>query len=230
MLTIGLIGGMSWESSAEYYRIINEEIKAKRGGLHSAKCILYSVNFEKIERFQRDGEWEKSAHVLVEAAQSVEKAGASFIVICTNTMHKLAKQIEEKVSIPLLHIADATADNILSSNLHTVGLLGTKHTMEQEFYKSRLEKKGINVIIPDNKDIVVVNDIIYKELCLGKVLPSSKEQYKRIIHDLVQKGAQGIILGCTEITLLVKQEDSIVPLFDTTQIHAEKAVEVALRS
>lgn len=230
MLTIGLIGGMSWESSAEYYRIINEEIKAKRGGLHSAKCILYSVDFEEIERFQRDGEWEKSAHVLVEAAQSVEKAGASFIVICTNTMHKLAKQIEEKVSIPLLHIADATADNILISNLHTVGLLGTKYTMEQEFYKSRLEEKGINVIIPGDKDRVVVNDIIYKELCLGKVLPSSKEQYKRIIHDLVQKGAQGIILGCTEITLLVKQEDSIVPLFDTTQIHAEKAVEVALRS
>lgn len=228
MQTIGLIGGMSWESSAEYYRIINEEIKAKRGGLHSAKCILYSVDFEEIERYQRDGEWEKSAQVLIEAAQSIEEAGANFIIICTNTMHKLAKQIEEKVNIPLLHIADATADSILKQNIQTVGLLGTKYTMEQEFYKSRLEGKGINVVIPDEEDRVTVNQIIYNELCLGKVLPSSREQYKRVMRDLVQKGAQGIILGCTEITLLVKQEDTGVPLFDTTRIHAVEAVKLAL--
>lgn len=228
MQTIGLIGGMSWESSAEYYRIINEEVKAKRGGLHSAECILFSVDFEEIERYQRDGEWEKAGQVLIHAAQSIEKAGASFIVICTNTMHKIAKQIEQNVDIPLLHIADATADQILKYDIRTVGLLGTKYTMEQEFYKSRLEEKGISVVIPDEKDRVVVNQIIYNELCMGKVLTSSKEEYKRIILDLVQKGAKGIILGCTEITLLINQGDSEVPLFDTTRIHAVEAVKLAL--
>jgi aspartate racemase len=228
MKTIGLIGGMSWESSAEYYRIINEDVKAKLGGLHSAKCVLYSVDFEEIERYQRAGEWEKAGEILIHAAQSLEKAGASFIVICTNTMHKLAKQIEQNVTIPLLHIADATAEQIIQRDFRTVGLLGTKYTMEQEFYKSRIEGKGINVVTPDEDDRVIVNNIIYNELCLGKVLSSSKEEYKRIIHDLVQKGAQGIILGCTEITLLIKQEDYEVPLFDTTQIHAIEAVQLAL--
>jgi aspartate racemase len=226
--TIGLIGGMSWESSAEYYRLINERVKEKCGGLHSAKCILFSVDFEEIEKYQREENWEKATQLLIEAAQSLEKAGADFIIICTNTMHKLADQIREAIRVPLLHIADTTADKILERGIKTIGLLGTKYTMEQEFYKVRLERRGIKVLIPNKTDRKIVHDIIYNELCLGKVLPESKESYKRIIEDLKNQGTQGIILGCTEITLLVKPEDSDVPLFDTTLIHAIKAVELAL--
>jgi aspartate racemase len=226
--TIGLIGGMSWESSAEYYRLINERVKEKCGGLHSAKCILYSVDFAEIERYQSEGNWEKATQLLIEAAQSLEKAGADFIIICTNTMHKLAEQIQKAINIPLLHIADATADKILECGIKTVGLLGTKYTMEQEFYKSRLESRGINVLIPTELEREAVHHIIYNELCLGKVLQKSRDQYKKIIQDIISKGAQGIILGCTEITLLVKPEDSNVPLFDTTLIHAMEAVELAL--
>jgi aspartate racemase len=219
---------MSWESSAEYYRLINEQVKIKCGGLHSAKCILYSVDFAEIERYQTEGEWVKAANVLIEAAQSLEKAGASLFIICTNTMHKVAGQVQEAVSIPLIHIADTTAKQILDHGISTVGLLGTRYTMEQDFYKARLEDKGIKVLIPSEADRRIVHEIIFQELCLGKILPESRTQYIRIMQTLKEQGAQGIILGCTEITLLVKQEDASVPLFDTTLIHAIEAVEIAL--
>lgn len=228
MKTIGLIGGMSWESSSEYYRIINEEVKLRLGGLHSAKCVLYSVDFEEIEICQRNGEWEKTAQILTDAARSLEAAGADFIVICTNTMHKVANQIQAGVHIPLLHIADITAQQVLSNGIKTIGLLGTRYTMEQDFYKSRLEAQGIRVLIPKETDRVVVNAVIYNELCLGQILDESRTRYKRIIEDLIEQGADGIILGCTEIGLLVKPEDSNVPLFDTTLIHAIGAVNYAL--
>lgn len=229
MKTIGLIGGMSWESSLEYYRIMNEEVKNKLGGLHSAKCILYSVDFEEIERYQAEGDWEKSGELLGEVAQSLEKAGAEIIVICTNTMHKVIGNIEEKISIPILHIADATAKQIQKSEINTVGLLGTKYTMEQDFYKSRIELNGIQVLIPNDEDRNVINKVIYDELCLGKIQQSSREYYKKVIKSLVDAGAKGIILGCTEIGLLVKPEDSEVPLFDTTVIHAIEAVNIAMK-
>lgn len=228
MKTIGLIGGMSWESSSEYYRIINEEVKERLGGLHSAKCILYSVDFEEIEVCQRNGEWEKTARLLSDAAQSLEAAGADFIVICTNTMHKVADSIKECIHIPLLHIADVTAQQVLANGIKTIGLLGTKYTMEQDFYKSRLENQGIRVLIPEEADRVIVNAVIYNELCLGKISEKSRAMYKRIIEDLVGQGADGIILGCTEIGLLVKPEDSRVPIFDTTLLHAIGAVNYAL--
>ncbi|WP_099157675.1 aspartate/glutamate racemase family protein [Virgibacillus ndiopensis] len=228
MKTIGLIGGMSWESSTEYYRLINEEVKDKLGGLHSAKCILYSVDFEEIESYQAQGDWESAGQRLGDAALSLEKAGADFIVICTNTMHKVINEIEEKISIPILHIADATAKEIQKFRLDTVGLLGTKYTMEQDFYKSRIEANGIKVITPDKKDIERINTVIYEELCLGKIKQVSKEYYKRVMERLVNKGAQGIILGCTEIGLLVKPEDSVVPLFNTTIIHAIESVSKAI--
>ncbi|WP_042347181.1 aspartate/glutamate racemase family protein [Bacillus massiliigorillae] len=228
MKTIGLIGGMSWESSVEYYRIINEEVKNRLGGLHSAKCLLYSVDFDEIERYQQEGNWEKAGEVLAEVAQNLEKAGANFIVICTNTMHKVVHHIEQKISIPILHIADATTAQIKEQNYHTVGLLGTKYTMEQDFYKSRIESNGIKVIVPDKHDREVVNKIIFEELCLGKVSSISREYYKQVIDKLIQNGAEGIILGCTEIGLLVKPEDSAVPLFDTTIIHALEAVNESL--
>ncbi|MEN1935923.1 aspartate/glutamate racemase family protein [Paenibacillus sp. 102] len=228
MKMIGLIGGMSWESSAEYYRIINEQVKKRLGGLHSAKCLLYSVDFAEIEYYQSEGDWEKAGEVLGEAAYSLEKAGADFIVICTNTMHKVISNIKEKVSIPILHIADATAIEIKKHGIRSVGLLGTKYTMEQDFYKSRIEEKGMKVMIPNETDREIVNRIIYNELCLGKVNQTSRDFYKEIINRLVQNGAKGIILGCTEIGLLVKQEDSPVPLFDTTFIHAVEAVNSSL--
>lgn len=228
MKTIGLIGGMSWESSVEYYRLINEEVKNRLGGLHSAKCILYSVDFEEIERFQADGEWDKAGELLGDVAYSLEKAGADFIVICTNTMHKVIQSIEEKISIPILHIADATAGQIKQANIDTVGLLGTKYTMEQNFYKERIQSRGIKVLIPSDSERELVNKIIYEELCLGSIKQSSKEYYKQVIRNLMNQGAEGIILGCTEIGLLVKQEDSDVPLFDTTKIHAIEAVNKAL--
>ncbi|MDM5360730.1 aspartate/glutamate racemase family protein [Peribacillus sp. ACCC06369] len=228
MKTIGLIGGMSWESSLEYYRIINEEVKAKLGGLHSAKCILYSVDFEEIERYQAEGDWESSGKLLGDVAQSLEKAGAEIIVICTNTMHKVIRYIEEKVSIPILHIADSTANQIQKSEISKVGLLGTKYTMEQDFYKTRIEFNGIKVLIPNDEDRKVINQVIYEELCLGEIQQSSRDYYKKVIKKLVDDGAEGIILGCTEIGLLVKPEDSEVPLFDTTVIHAIESVNMAL--
>ena len=228
MKTIGLIGGMSWESSLAYYRLINEEVKTKLGGLHSAKCILYSVDFEEIERYQADGDWESSGKLLGDVALSLEKAGAEMIVICTNTMHKVVGYIEEKVSLPILHIADSTAKQIQKSKISTVGLLGTKYTMEQDFYKTRIESNGIKVLIPNDQDRKVINKVIYEELCLGEIQESSRDYYKKVIKGLVDDGAEGIILGCTEIGLLVKPEDSEVPLFDTAVIHAIEAVNMAL--
>ncbi|MEW5594086.1 amino acid racemase [Peribacillus frigoritolerans] len=228
MKTIGLIGGMSWESSLEYYRIINEEVKAKLGGLHSAKCILYSVDFEEIERCQAEGDWESSGKLLGDAALSLEKAGAEMILICTNTMHKVIGYIEEKVSLPILHIADSTAKQIQKSKISTVGLLGTKYTMEQDFYKTRIETNGIKVLIPNEEDRKVINKVIYEELCLGEIQQSSRDYYKKVIKGLVDDGAEGVILGCTEIGLLVKPEDSEVPLFDTAIIHAIESVNMAL--
>lgn len=230
MKTIGLIGGMSWESTVKYYQIINEEVKKRLGGLHSAKCLLYSVDFEEIERYQAEGKWEEAGKRLGDVALSLEKGGADFIVICTNTMHKVINYIEEKINIPVLHIADATTSTIKKKNLQTVGLLGTKYTMEQDFYKSRIESNGIKVLIPNKSERETVNKIIYEELCLGKIISSSKDAYKKIIKNLVAQGAEGIILGCTEIGLLVEQHDSEVPLFDTTEIHAIEAVNQALQN
>ncbi|MBS4192782.1 aspartate/glutamate racemase family protein [Bacillus sp. FJAT-49705] len=228
MKTIGLIGGMSWESSVEYYRIINEEVKKRLGGLHSAKCLLYSVDFEEIERYQAVGAWDKAGELLGNVALSLEKGGAEFIVICTNTMHKVIENIKEKINIPILHIAEATANQIKKSNITTVGLLGTKYTMEQDFYKSRIESNGIQVLVPSHTEREMVNKVIYEELCLGNIQQSARDYYKKVIKRLVENGAEGIILGCTEIGLLVKQEDSEVPLFDTTVIHAIEAVNKAI--
>ena len=223
MKTIGLIGGMSWESTVTYYKIINETVKEKLGGLHSAKCILYSIDFQEIEECQANGNWEKSGEILGEAANNLEKAGADFIVICTNTMHKVVNQIKEKISIPILHIAEMTAEKILKKGLKNIALLGTKYTMEQDFYKSKLIEKGINVIIPDKNDIEIINKVIYDELCLGTINSNSKKKFLEIVDKLRSKGAEGIILGCTEIGLLIKNEDTDVPLFDTAVIHAEEA-------
>ena len=222
MKTIGLIGGMSWESTVTYYKIINEVIKEKLGGLHSAKCVLYSLNFQEIEECQANGNWQKSGEILGEAANNLEKAGADFIVICTNTMHKVVNQIKEKISIPILHIAEMTAEKILEKGLKNIALLGTKYTMEQDFYKSKLIEKGINVIIPDKNDIEIINEVIYDELCLGTINSNSKKKFLEIVDKLRSKGAEGIILGCTEIGLLIKNEDTDVPLFDTAIIHAEQ--------
>lgn len=229
MKTIGLIGGMSWESSLEYYRILNETTKARLGGLHSAKCILYSVDFAEIEALQHQDRWEAAAQLMIAAGQSLERAGADFIVLCTNTMHKLADEIQANTRIPFLHIADATAQKIIAGGLKNVGLLGTRFTMEHDFYKGRLiDKHGLNVITPESNDRETVHRVIYDELCLGIVKQESKEQYIRIMEKLVRAGAEGIILGCTEIELLVHDEDSQVPLFPTTKIHAIAAVEYAL--
>ncbi|GAA4717121.1 aspartate/glutamate racemase family protein [Brevibacillus fulvus] len=228
MKRIGLIGGMSWESSAEYYRLINEEVKRRLGGLHSAQCLLYSVDFAEIERYQAEGQWDLAGKCLADAALSLEQGGADFLLICTNTMHKVAASIEGTVGIPLLHIADATASQIKKQNIRTIGLLGTKYTMEQDFYKARLEASGLKVIVPQQADRELVNKIIYEELCLGKIVPSSRVAYKQVIQRLVESGAEGIVLGCTEIGLLINAEDSEVPLFDTTRIHAAEAVKLAL--
>ncbi|MCU5536969.1 aspartate/glutamate racemase family protein [Bacillus cereus] len=228
MKTIGLIGGMSWESTSEYYRIINEEIKERLGGLHSAKCLINSVDFEEIERCQSSGDWDGAGEILGNAAYSLQKGGADFIIICTNTMHKVVGKIKAKIDIPVLHIADATAKAIKRKDIQKVDLLGTTYTMEQDFYKSRIEENNIKVIVPSEKNRKEINKVIYTELCLGKIVSQSREYYKRVIEELVQKGAQGIILGCTEIGLLIKQEDVSVPIFDTTHIHAIEAVKVAL--
>jgi len=227
---IGLLGGMSWESTLEYYRIINETVKERLGGLHSAKCILYSFDFAEIESLQRKGDWDKLAEMLIDAAKKLEACGAGLIVICTNTMHKLADKVEAKINIPLIHIVDATAEKILEKNIKQVGLLGTRFTMEEPFYKRRLEEKyGIKVIIPNSKEREIVDRVIFEELVLGIIRQSSRERFKQIIYSLVDRGAEGIILGCTEIPLLIKQEDVTVPVFDTTTIHARAAVEFALR-
>lgn len=229
MKTIGLIGGMSWESTVTYYQLVNETVKRELGGLHSAKVLLYSVDFEEIERYQASGEWDKSAEVLTDAAQRLEKAGADFIVVCTNTMHKVVPEIKKHISIPVLHIAEATADELKKRGIRKVGLLGTKYTMTQDFYKQKLISAGIEVVIPEGKDIDTVNDVIYNELCLGLIRDESREKYKEIIVKLKQRGAQGVVLGCTEIGLLIKQEDSVLPTFDTTQLHGEKAALFALQ-
>ena len=229
MKTIGLIGGMSWESTQEYYRIINEEINKCLGGLHSAKIILYSVDFAEIEKSQHMNDWNKLTKNMIDAAKSLEKAGADFIVICTNTMHKMADDIERSTNIPLLHLGDATAKEIKKKNLNKVGLLGTKFTMEEGFYKKRLtDKSYAEVLIPDSDDREIVHKVIFKELCLGKVEQKSKENYIRIIDKLIKNGAEGIVLGCTEIPLLIKQNDISVPIFDTTTIHAKAAVDFSL--
>ena len=228
MKTIGLIGGMSWESTASYYQLINETIKEKLGGLHSAKILLYSVDFAEIERYQASGDWDKSAEVLSQIAQNLEQAGADFIVICTNTMHKVAPQIQKTISIPILHIAQATADALLENGIKKVGLLGTKYTMTQDFYKEKLFEAGLDVVIPDQAGVEEVNRIIYDELCLGQIKESSKQTYLSMIDDLKNAGAEAVVLGCTEIGLLVQQEDTDVPLFDTTVIHAQKAAEFAV--
>lgn len=230
MKVIGLIGGMSWESTLTYYKIINETIKERLGGLHSAKCVLYSVDFQEIEECQANGNWEKSGQILGEAAYNLEKAGADFIVICTNTMHKVISKIGEKISIPVLHIAEMTAEKILEKKIKNIALLGTKYTMEQKFYKEKLVERGINVMIPDKDDIKIINDIIYEELCLGIINPESKVKYLEIVKKLENKGAEGVILGCTEIGMLVKHEDTSIPLFDTAVIHAEQAAIYSIKS
>jgi len=230
MKTIGLIGGMSWLSTAEYYRIINQEVNKRVGGLHSAKILMYSVDFDTIEKMQTEGRWDDATNMLVDIAIKLENGGADCIVICTNTMHKIADDVQKNVSIPLLNIVDATAERIKAKGLKKVGLLGTKFTMKEDFYRGRLYKNfGIETIIPGDEDIKTVNDIIYKELCLGKINQSSKDKIIKIINGLADNGAEGVILGCTELPLLVKQEDVNIPLFDTTQIHAEYAVEYALK-
>jgi aspartate racemase len=229
MKTIGLIGGMSWESSLEYYRILNETTKTKLGGLHSAKCIMYSVDFAEVETLQRQERWEEAAQLMIAAGKSLECAGADFVVLCTNTMHKLANEIQSNIHIPLLHIADATAEKIQAAGLRKIGLLGTRFTMEHDFYKGRLiDKYSLDVVIPDSKDREIIHRVIYDELCLGTVKQESREQYLRIMEQLVQAGAEGIILGCTEIELLVHEGDGRAPLFPTTRIHAIAAVEYAL--
>jgi aspartate racemase len=226
---IGLIGGMSWESTVPYYRQINETIKERMGGLHSAKIILYSVDFHEIERLQHAGDWDAAGKILANAARSLETAGAAFLVLCTNTMHRVASSIEAAVAIPLFHIADPTAAEIKRAGHSTVGLLGTRFTMEQAFYRDRLsERHGLRVIVPDSDDRATIHRIIYEELCLGVVTPDSRGEYRRIIKNLASQGAEAIILGCTEISLLVSQQDSEIPLFDTTAIHARAAAEEAL--
>lgn len=229
MKTIGLLGGMSWESTVEYYREINEGIKRRRGGLHSAKTVLYSVDFDPIEKLQHSGDWDRTGDILADAARRVEAGGADFLLICTNTMHKVADRVEAALNIPLLHIADATANALLQANVKTVGLLGTAFTMEQDFYKGRLaEKYGLDVVVPDSSDRQRVHSIIYKELCMGKCNPSSKRTYLEIVDKLEKRGARGVILGCTEIGMLIGQADTKTPLYDTTKIHAARAVELAL--
>ena len=230
MKTIGLIGGMSWESTVPYYRVINETVRERLGGFHSAKLVLYSFDFHEIEQMQSSGAWDESGRMLAQAARSLEAAGADFIVLCTNTMHKVADAIESAVSIPLFHIADPTAQEINKNGLTKVGLLGTRFTMEQDFYRGRLrDQHHLDVLIPDEADRGIVHKIIYDELCMGLVRDGSRVEYRRIIQRLVDQGAQGVILGCTEISMLVGPSDSPVPLFNTTSLHARKAAEYALK-
>jgi aspartate racemase len=229
MKTIGLLGGMSWESTMGYYRLINEGVKKSLGGLHSAKIVLYSVDFDPIEKLQHAEDWDGTAKILSRAALNIQAAGADFLLICTNTMHKVAKQIESAIDIPVLHIADATADVLIENGVKRVGLLGTAFTMEHEFYKGRLSQKyGLEVLVPGEQDRKLVHNIIYRELCLGKIIGESKAAYLGIIDTLANQGAEAVILGCTEIGMLVTQGDTGVRLFDTTAIHAQMAVQLAL--
>jgi len=229
MKKIGMIGGMSWESSIEYYRIVNQTVREKLGGLHSARSIMYSVEFAEIEALQHQNRWDELASIMIEAARSLEKGGADFVIICTNTMHKLYDEVQNNIEIPMLNIADATAEKIKTEGIDKIALLGTRFTMEEDFYKGRLvDKYGLDVMVPSSEQMEIVHRVIYDELCAGIMNPDSKRKYAAIIRDLVAKGAGGIILGCTEIGLLVKPEDSAVPLFDTTEIHAEAAVKYAL--
>lgn len=229
MKTIGLIGGMSWESTANYYQIINREVKARLGGLHSGKVCLYSVDFAEIETLQHQGRWGDTAKILSQAAKSVEAGGADFILICTNTMHKVADQIQQAVDVPLVHIADATAEKLVADGIKKVGLLGTRFTMEQDFYKQRLiDKFGVEVVVPSVDDQTIVHEVIYNELCRGEVREDSRQQYLAIIDNLVEEGAEAVILGCTEIAMLVEPQHTGVKLYDTTEIHAKAAVEFAL--
>jgi len=229
MKTIGLLGGMSWESTVPYYRTINETVRELLGGLHSAKLVLYSVDFQEIERLQHAGDWDAAGAVLADAARRLQEAGSDFIVLCTNTMHRVAPAIEAAVRIPLFHIADPTALAIKQAGLRKVGLLGTRFTMEQDFYKQRLGiRHGLEVVVPDAAGRDEVHRIIYEELCLGRIVPASRERYRAVIASLVEQGAQAVIFGCTEIGLLVGQEDSAVPVFDTTALHARKAAEHAV--
>jgi len=229
MKTMGLIGGMSWESSLEYYRIINTKVKNELGGLHSAKCILYSVDFEEIEVLQHDEKWDELTRIMIDAAKRLEQAGVDLVLICSNTMHKLADEVQKNINIPLLNIADATAQVCKQRNVQKLGLLGTRFTMEQDFYRGRLaDKHNLDIIIPEMEERKIIHSVIYNELCLGKLLESSKQNFIQIIDKLLQRGADGIILGCTEIPLLVKQKDISVPLFNTTTIHAEAAVMTAI--
>ena len=231
MKTIGMIGGMSWESSLEYYRIINEAVKEQLGDLHSAKSLMYSVDFAEIEMLQREGRWQEATQAMIDDARAVEAGGADFLIICTNTMHKMADDVQRSIAIPLLHIADATAETIQARGLQRVGLLGTCFTMEQDFYRGRLvEKYALDVLVPESADREIVHRVIYDELVLGKIESDSKVEYLRIIAALAQAGAEGIILGCTEIGLLVSQADCSLPLFDTTRIHALAAVKYALQT
>ena len=229
MKTIGLIGGMSWESSLEYYRIVNETVKEKLGGLHSCKCLMYSVDFGVIEALQHQNKWDELTKLMIEAAQNLKHGGADFIVICTNTMHKMAPEIETATGLNILHIADVTGAAISKDQIQKVGLLGTRFTMEGDFYKKRLKDNyDIEVIIPEDADRQIIHDIIYNELCLGLIKDDSRQKYIDIINKLCANGAEGIILGCTEIPLLIKQSDVLIPVYDTTKIHAESAVDFAL--
>jgi aspartate racemase len=226
---IGLIGGMSWESSAEYYRIINQAVRTRLGGMHSARCLMWSFDFAEIEALQHAGRWDDAARAMIAAARRLEAGGADFVVICTNTMHRMADQVQDAIGLPLLHIADPTAERIKAAGLAKVGLLGTAFTMEQSFYKGRLTgRHGLEVLVPGEADRALVHRVIYEELVQGQVRPASRQAYREVIARLVEQGAEAIILGCTEIMLLVTPEDSAVPLFDTTAIHAEAAVDLAL--
>ncbi len=228
MKTIGLIGGMSWESSAEYYRLLNEFTRERLGGLHSARCVLYSVDFAEIEALQVAGEWEASGKILADAARSVVAAGADMVLICTNTMHKVADQVQAAVPVPLVHLADTTALAVRAAGMRRVGLLGTAFTMEQDFYRGRLARHGLDVLVPDTEERALVHRVIYDELCLGVVREESRDAYRTVIDRLIAEGAEGIVLGCTEIELLIGPEDSPVPVFPTARLHAEAAVELAL--
>lgn len=228
MKTIGLIGGMSWESTVTYYEILNKEVAGTLGGFHSARILMYSVDFAELEENMTKGSWAANTIILSDAARRLEAAGADFIVIATNTMHKLVPDIEKEINIPILHIADTVAEAVKRDRISRVGLLGTKYTMTQDFIKDRLKKAGLTVIIPDQKDIEIADHIIFNELCMGKVLDSSREEYKRIIADFKDSGAQGVILGCTEIGMLISEADSVLPTYDTTIIHAKEAARFAM--
>lgn len=229
MKTLGMIGGMSWESTAAYYRLINEGVKRTCGGLHSAKIVLHSVDFAEIEELQQHGRWHEAGKILSDCAEGLEKAGVDMMIICTNTMHKVADQVSASVSVPLIHIADATGERIIEDGVSSVGLLGTGFTMEQDFYRGRLEKLfGLQVLIPGKTDRGIVHDVIYQELCLGRIREESRKQYRRITQGLQEQGAEAVILGCTEISLLLRPEDAELPLYDTTAIHAEKAVQLIM--